>query len=716
MLFESYKKNNILFYVLIVILLLLISVINIFKLTEIPKGLYQDESDIAYNAALIAKTGHDEHNAFMPLYFRSFDDYKSPVYIYTMSFIFKVFGISYFNLKFTSFLYYLIFVISIMVLANNMFNKSKKTVLYALLGGAFLPGYFLLGHIGFEIVSQPVFFILSLIFLYKSFYKEEITNKKQLIYALIAGLVIGLSTYTYPTARMLSFVMLFIFFIFHLNKKFIKKDIFVLIGAAIAITPYMIYSISSFSTLLQRFNGISYTTDGTLTIFEKLSIFEDNYLSYFKPSFLMIFGDPNMRHSTNLFGIIPVAVFLLSVFALFYIIYSKKLFKDRFLAFVTCFLFCSPLAAALTNDKFHTLRNVLFCISLFLISIYGFYFLFEILKKYKLQNVFLTVVFVSLIGQSAYYLYDYFNFYPAKSAHAFEYYGIEDHLADISKIKPDELNYHNIGLGKSNIDFYNQVYRINFPVIEKLPESNIKNCILFNRDSESIIKAQYPDYIKFNSQGNMIFLAVHKDLALNIDFKKNPTGFYFDSIGNEKYQITYLNENKIIFEEEYFVQKSTDEYFERNYVLFNDRIFKEKINKFKIKPLSDKGRIFNIQITKAPDVKSISDVNKPIHDGIHLNDANAYIFMDKDLLIDLKKKKNNSVINISTDENNTYMMLFYNNKKEVGRYVVKPFRNRGGFTKRTIEISEAIVNEGYDKILITPLYGDNYYYLGHIIF
>ena len=59
-----------------------------------PPGFYIDESSIAYNAHLIAQTGHDEHGDPWPLYFRAFGDYKNPVYVYLLAAVFRIKGTS----------------------------------------------------------------------------------------------------------------------------------------------------------------------------------------------------------------------------------------------------------------------------------------------------------------------------------------------------------------------------------------------------------------------------------------------------------------------------------------------------------------------------------------------------------------------------------------------------------------------------------------------
>src|SRR6185369_5348733 len=57
-----------------------------------PPGFFIDESSVAYNAFTISETGRDEYGVAWPLYFRAFGDYKNPVYVYLLAFIFRVTG------------------------------------------------------------------------------------------------------------------------------------------------------------------------------------------------------------------------------------------------------------------------------------------------------------------------------------------------------------------------------------------------------------------------------------------------------------------------------------------------------------------------------------------------------------------------------------------------------------------------------------------------
>ena len=72
------------FVIIIVFTIALVLAIltRLYKLGEAPAGLYIDEAGQGYNAYSILKTGKDEFGKLYPFVFRSFIDFKTPVYIY----------------------------------------------------------------------------------------------------------------------------------------------------------------------------------------------------------------------------------------------------------------------------------------------------------------------------------------------------------------------------------------------------------------------------------------------------------------------------------------------------------------------------------------------------------------------------------------------------------------------------------------------------------
>src|SRR5687768_5484284 len=57
-----------------------------------PPGYHRDEAALSLNAYTLATDLRDEDGARLPLFFRSFDDYKSPVYPYVLAGVFALTG------------------------------------------------------------------------------------------------------------------------------------------------------------------------------------------------------------------------------------------------------------------------------------------------------------------------------------------------------------------------------------------------------------------------------------------------------------------------------------------------------------------------------------------------------------------------------------------------------------------------------------------------
>ena len=73
------------------LIVLLAAFLRLYQLEKVPYGLYIDEAGISVNASSILKTGKDEYGTPYPLYFRSFDDYKTPGFVYLTAVTFALF-------------------------------------------------------------------------------------------------------------------------------------------------------------------------------------------------------------------------------------------------------------------------------------------------------------------------------------------------------------------------------------------------------------------------------------------------------------------------------------------------------------------------------------------------------------------------------------------------------------------------------------------------
>ena len=84
------KKN----WIILFLILILGVFLRFWKLGQTPKGFYLDEAALGYNAYSIMETGKDEYSKEWPMLFRSFGDFKAPIYTYLLIPIYKVLGIN----------------------------------------------------------------------------------------------------------------------------------------------------------------------------------------------------------------------------------------------------------------------------------------------------------------------------------------------------------------------------------------------------------------------------------------------------------------------------------------------------------------------------------------------------------------------------------------------------------------------------------------------
>ena len=85
-------------------IILLGIITRFYKLGEAPAGLYLDEAGQGYSAYSILKTGKDEFGKPFPIVFRSFVDFKTPVYIYILVPLIPVFDLTKFTVRLPSFI------------------------------------------------------------------------------------------------------------------------------------------------------------------------------------------------------------------------------------------------------------------------------------------------------------------------------------------------------------------------------------------------------------------------------------------------------------------------------------------------------------------------------------------------------------------------------------------------------------------------------------
>ncbi|MBI2031274.1 MAG: glycosyltransferase family 39 protein [Candidatus Levybacteria bacterium] len=418
-------KKYIFFLVLIFILGL---VLRLYRLGEIPVGLHRDEAFLGYNAYSILLTGKDITGNFLPLHLKSFL-YSPAGYSYLSIPFIYLFGLSVFSVRFASALFGSLTILITYFLTMEIFREKKHKSEIGLLASLFIavsPWNINLARTATE--NTIVVFLISvttlLFFLW--------VRKKNLILLIASFLIFSLTLFFYQAPRaFLPFFIPLLFIISFWSKlelKRFKTSIFLFI-LTIIIPVFLILSsdsltlriktvsiFSSSQTQLEvnqqiREDGVSNVPIFLSRTFHNKVIgytsqFFQNYFAHF--SFDFLFEDQGLPDRYRVPQISPIYLIELP-FLLFGI---WMLLKNNFRkgVFLLGWIFLVPVGSALTSDDVPNVqRTLIFFPALSIISAYGFFSLYSLLKKQTFFSLFLIVIiFIFFLFGLLSYLHQYY--------------------------------------------------------------------------------------------------------------------------------------------------------------------------------------------------------------------------------------------------------------------------------------------------------------------
>lgn len=341
-----------------------------------PGSLNWDEVSLGYNAYSLVQTGHDEWGVALPNIFRAFGDYKLPTYIY-MTVLWPMLP------RLTSFIAGVLAILVSYLLARKIFGREVGILTAFLV--AVSPWTVFLSRIAVE--ANLGFLIITLgmcCFVYKKY--------------LAAGIFLGLSAWTYNSARIFSPLIT----LFTRNKKTLLVASFLLIPmifqllTTVGQARYQNLSLLD-SGAIGRINELQTQKWGGRLLYNKVTYwsysFVTNYLSYFAPDFLFIKGGSHYQFSVPGQGLL-----YLVCLPFFYL----GIFKSRKNSILMFWLFTAPLAGSITRDSPHTLRAITMLPLPMLFSAVG---LVWIANKIKFKKLFyLSFIMAILISSINYQL------------------------------------------------------------------------------------------------------------------------------------------------------------------------------------------------------------------------------------------------------------------------------------------------------------------------
>lgn len=423
-------KRNILF----ALILILAFILRFYHLGENPPSLDWDEAALGYNAYSILKTAKDEYGNFLPLSFRSFGDFKPPMYVYLTTIPVGILGLTEYAVRLPSAMAGIGAVFISYFLIGTLLGRGKRKItLLAVFLFAVSPWHIQFSRAAFEANVSLTFFLAGLLYFIRSL--EDIGK-------LLPSLILFvLSMYTYHSARLIvpvfvlgAVIMHHKIFLPHIRRTILYGFISLLLVLPIFIggnaSSARFGSVGIFNPneqLEESINKINYDKGsgdipGALTHNRRFVYGREilsGYVNHFNFNFLFLNGDLTGRHHAADMGMLHLYEFPL-LFLGAYVFLTGRFEHKKI--FVWWFL-TAPLAASLTKATPHAVRSLLFLPSFQILTATGIYSVFQItgiFRKFRGESL---AVFFTLAAAAniVYYLHQYWIHTPVEAASEWQY-------------------------------------------------------------------------------------------------------------------------------------------------------------------------------------------------------------------------------------------------------------------------------------------------------
>ena len=312
-----------------------------------PPGYHRDEASLSYNAHTISTNLRDEDGALLPLFFRSFGDYKPPLYPYTLAAVFRVTGPHAEVARGLSAVLVLAAVLLLGILAMRLTDDSVVAVVVVVVAG-FTPWLFELGRVAIEASTQPVLAVLLLLALHRSWRASRWREAD----GLVVGLLLGLLLYSYAGSRLLAPLLALALVVFAgryrwrwLLSAWSTFGLFVL--------ALGVYALRHPGALTARYEATTIARDGLSGVRLVLQA-TSNWLHDVNPFHWATAGDPAPYIHNGGYGALFGAIVVLALAGVVVVLVRHR--HDLWWRYVLVATLVTPIPAALTVDRYNAIR------------------------------------------------------------------------------------------------------------------------------------------------------------------------------------------------------------------------------------------------------------------------------------------------------------------------------------------------------------------------
>jgi len=424
-----------------VLVIVLAGIVRLWGLGNFPVGFTPDEASFGYDAYSIIRTGKDQWGQVLPISFRSFGDFKLPVYTYLTIPSVLIFGLTQFAVRLPSAIVGILAVFATYLLTRELF-KDKRIAIFAAFLLAISPWHISLSRGAFEANLTVLFMTLGVWAFLKGL--------RQRNFFILSALFFGINIFTYHSARLVTPLIAVLLILWHKNElslnrfsniwKFLFKNwlatliflTFLVVALATIITgsgaraaDITIFNPTDkwMSVFDARYGAVFQGMPYQIAVlfhnkfFDVLQKFVNAYSTYLSPQFLFTQGASEWTY-----GMIPGwGVLYLAeipfILSSFWYLAKNGFHKEKSFVFLLLWIFISIIPAALTKGPGYAGNRaaaVMPAIQIF--SAFGGILLFDLISA-KIKNKILWLAYISAFLISAIFFFEaYFYVAPRQDA------------------------------------------------------------------------------------------------------------------------------------------------------------------------------------------------------------------------------------------------------------------------------------------------------------
>src|SRR5579875_230070 len=338
------------------------------RLAEVPAGFNQDEACNGYDALCLLRTGRDQHGNRFPVLIQAFNDYRMPLFDYSLIVPVAIAGLHPAVVRVGAALWGCADLFALALLAGLLVGLRGALIATALM--AFSPWHLPLSRMGHEAITASATVTLAMACLLLA------VRRQRGRWLLMAGLFLGAALYSYAiTKAFVPLMMVWIALIYWRQLAAMRRWA---LGAAaltlLSAVPQALVLWRHPTLTMARYHSMAPGAVLHQDLAHVALIIVHSWALSFDPRFLFLRGSPWVELHPPGFGqlLVAQAVMLgLTLCAL-----SEARYR-RPVIFLLGWLFLGALPGALILPRFHPQHLILMVTPLMLLSAVGMVFLFD---------------------------------------------------------------------------------------------------------------------------------------------------------------------------------------------------------------------------------------------------------------------------------------------------------------------------------------------------